>query len=162
MFNNISQEDKKIVFEEIERLRVAAGGFISAEKVLESATNPHSPLHQYLEWDNEKAAFKWRIHQVHQLIKIVVVKSTDDTPRRYHVKVQRNNEQVYTTRPTVMNQDALRRQQVRRSAGQLRGWLTQFGDYPELEAQVAAIKEVLKLYDEAVWDLREDFRDAAQ
>lgn len=49
------------------------------EAVVKDATNPHSPLHSYFDWDQSEAAQKWRVHQARLLINRVRVEViTDD------------------------------------------------------------------------------------
>lgn len=60
--------------EELLALREAQGGILRVEPVVEWAqAHPTSDLHKSLEWDDEKAGFEWRCHQVRRLIAVHVV-----------------------------------------------------------------------------------------
>lgn len=51
------------------------------EMVVKDATDPHSPLHHFFDWDESEAAQKWRVHQARLLISRVKVEViTDDQP----------------------------------------------------------------------------------
>jgi hypothetical protein len=52
-------------------IREANDGVLTAQAVVDAARDPLHPLHQHFEWDDEKGAEKYRVHQARQLIRIV-------------------------------------------------------------------------------------------
>ena len=50
-----------------------AGGPVSPEDILEAARNPEHPLHDYLEWDDAKAAHAGRLEQAEGFIQDTLV-----------------------------------------------------------------------------------------
>jgi len=77
--------DPSIVYEELERLQ-DIHGTLSAGIIVSTAKNKNSVLHQLFEWDDTKAAEKYRLHQARILlnnIKINVV--SDGEAREYSV-----------------------------------------------------------------------------
>lgn len=51
-------------------------GNIPPKRVLEDAKNPKSPLHKYIEWDDRKAAFLYRLNQARELISYCIDRTT--------------------------------------------------------------------------------------
>lgn len=64
-----SQRERKSVVIDRELSRIYdEQGVVSVDAVLVDAADPKSPLHSYFEWDNEKAAEKYRRVQAYSLI----------------------------------------------------------------------------------------------
>lgn len=53
-------------------------GRLSPEIVVKAAENPESPLHQYFEWDDAKAARIHRLEQARRLIRVVLYEFKED------------------------------------------------------------------------------------
>jgi hypothetical protein len=58
-------------------IREANDGTLTAQAVVDAARPPDHPLHQHFEWDEEKAAEKYRVQQARQLIRIVKLQYID-------------------------------------------------------------------------------------
>lgn len=61
---------------------------IDAKKIVDIARNPNSELHKYFEWDDTKAAEKWRLQQARVLIcnLVFVKKDENNIPiRQFHI-----------------------------------------------------------------------------
>ena len=65
--------DKTIVQRELKKIQTKDGR-ITAEATVQAARNPKNPLHRAFEWDNTKAAHKWRLEQARTLIAWAEVK----------------------------------------------------------------------------------------
>jgi hypothetical protein len=48
------------------------GGVLLPQDVVNAARPATSPLHQFFEWNNGRAAEKWRLHEARNLIRVVV------------------------------------------------------------------------------------------
>lgn len=48
----------------------AKRGALSAEIVLQEATDPEHPLHHRFDWDDSVAAHRWRLHQAGNLLRV--------------------------------------------------------------------------------------------
>ncbi len=53
-------------------------GRLSPDIVVKAAENPDSPLHDYFEWDDAKAAHAHRLQQARQLIRVVQYEFKED------------------------------------------------------------------------------------
>ena len=66
---------------EIEAITARSRDGITPSDVLEEAKNSSSPLHNYFEWDDRKAAQRWRIEQAKYLLRhIDVIVELEDRP----------------------------------------------------------------------------------
>lgn len=70
---------------ELERIRKEDG--LTGEAVVAAAAPPTNPLHPYFEWDDARAAHRFRIRQAQGLIRAVSVIKGDEPPRRIYVNV---------------------------------------------------------------------------
>jgi hypothetical protein len=72
---NVNPQD---IGSELERLR-ESNGTLTAEIVLEAATDPESPLHAGFEWDDSAAAHQHRLQQARRLIVSVRILNSPTT-----------------------------------------------------------------------------------
>jgi len=102
-----SNKDAKIIGNCIENLMKDNAGEISAKQLLDTAKSIRSPLHKYFDWDDTKAAEKWRLHQSRQMLSsIVVTVNCDNIPKeqRCFVNVVNDSkENVYVPVLTAIN-----------------------------------------------------------
>lgn len=70
------------VHAELERLRKRHGGVLMPEQVIKAARPKTSPLHGSFDWDDTKAARKWRIEQARRLIRVFVAVIGNDGNKR--------------------------------------------------------------------------------
>lgn len=78
-----SNEDKaNLWLDELERIRLGAGGVLLTESVVDAARNPLSPLHDEFEWDDKKAAHAHRLDTARHIIRSVelVIERRPDLP----------------------------------------------------------------------------------
>lgn len=73
-----SRANPKEVNKELKRIQKKEGR-LTAELVLQYASDPDSPLHVAFEWDDEEAAHKYRLYQARNLItNLQIVEEEDD------------------------------------------------------------------------------------
>ena len=125
-------------------------GKITPQIVVDDAKDPKSPLHDYFEWDEKKAAHQWHITQAQYLIRSIhiVVKSedgTEDTVRLFHnVTVSspedpERAERVYITIKDAMEDEVTREQIIQKALGYLKSWRKRYSQYTELAELFMAI-----------------------
>jgi hypothetical protein len=88
-------------------------GFVTPEKVLEKAKDKNTELYNAFEWDDKKAAHKYRIDIAGNIIRsIITIEETDDEPIVYrsweHVKTE--EESGYLPIKKVMHDESYREQ----------------------------------------------------
>src|SRR5262252_3360377 len=91
--------DKTVVQRELKKLRTKDGR-LTAERVVEAARDPKSPLHAWFEWNESKAAQKWWLEQARALIvwaeiKVVVEERTYTVPSFVRDPKAKPSEQGY-------------------------------------------------------------------
>lgn len=83
------------VVERLQRLAELGGGVLTPDAVVNDAKSAKSPLHRYFEWDDKKAADRYRLEQARELIRSVKVhiEVRDETiavPKYVHTPGSRN------------------------------------------------------------------------
>lgn len=84
--------DPNEVAAELDRVKRANAGVVSAESVVEAAKSPDSPLHAGFEWDDTEAAKLHRLNQARTLIRAVVIVQDNTPPRHVYVHVRQSDE----------------------------------------------------------------------
>lgn len=134
--------DAQTAGERLAELR-AQYGAITPAIVLADAKSKDSPLHPAFEWDNKKAADKYRLQQASYIIRSIKVLHTPDAePVRVFVSVETEDDNEYQTRAHVLSDDELRRKTLHRILGSALGELRDFADEPEIRPVVAHISRV--------------------
>lgn len=114
-------------------------GVIEPETVVEESENPSAPLHSCFEWDDEKAAHKYRITQAQNIIRaIVVVDEAKQPETRAFVNVQREYHPV----SVVVRNPEKREILLQNALNELRWFERKYHTLQELSNVFAAIKEV--------------------
>lgn len=65
--------DPQVIGEELDRIRVSAGGQLEPQAVVNAARNKKNPLHPFLEWDDSRAAEAFRLDQARAIVRLVRV-----------------------------------------------------------------------------------------
>ena len=114
-------------------------GVIEPETVVEESENPSAPLHSCFEWDDEKAAHKYRITQAQNILRaIVVVDEAKQPDTRAFVNVQREYHPV----SVVVRNPEKREILLQNALNELRWFERKYHTLQELSNVFAAIKEV--------------------
>lgn len=115
-------------------------GVIEPETVVAESQAPSAPLHSCFEWDDEKAAHKYRITQAQGIIRaIVAVDETEQVPEtRAFVNVEREYHPVSVVIQNPGKRDVL----LQNALNELRWFEKKYNTLQELSAVFDAIKEV--------------------
>jgi hypothetical protein len=101
-----SRKEAQLVGETLQKIIESNKGFINAQLVVEQAASKQHPLHNYFEWDNSKAAQKYRETQARDLlnsvVEIVVVNKEPKEFRSFHHVTDKKHGSVYVTVETVI------------------------------------------------------------
>lgn len=137
-FDGIFKADAQKVYEEIGERK------ITPEEVLEQArNNVNSELHKCFEWDDSKAAEKYRLSQARQIIQFLVVKpEKEEEPkvRVFQITTETNN---YQPTKLFMKQPDEYKALLQRAKNELAALKTRYKTLSELEKVFEAIDEVL-------------------
>lgn len=116
-------------------------GVIEPETVVAESRTPSAPLHSCFEWDDEKAAHKYRITQAQNIIRaIVVVDEAKQPETRAFVNVQREYHPV----SVVVRNPEKREILLQNALSELRWFERKYNTLHELSNVFAAIEEVTK------------------
>lgn len=124
-------------------------GLITPPIVLADAKNPKSPLHSFFEWDDTKAAEKWRLEQAGYLIRhisIEVLKNGKQEDVRYFFSVAADNsttsepKAVYVSLDTILSEPDKRAEVIAYAKRELVNWSERYKQYSELSDIVRFIK----------------------
>lgn len=116
-------------------------GVIEPETVVLESQTPSAPLHSCFEWNDEKAAHKYRIAQAQNIIRaIVVVDEAKQPETRAFVNVQREYHPVSVVVRNPEKRDIL----LQNALNELRWFERKYNTLQELSNVFAAIEEVTK------------------
>lgn len=151
--SRLSDEQAQQYGERIELINEKNNGIVTPADVLNDARSKKSPLHNFFDWDDTKAAEKWRGQQASYLLRTihVVVKDNgegEEVRAFYNVNVipqgQEDRVRAYVTLPRVLSEADLRQQVVAQALRQLRAWQEKYKRYKEFADVFRAIEEADK------------------
>jgi hypothetical protein len=122
----------------------------STENILaEIQKRPEHCAYKYIEWDDKKAGYKYRLSQVRNIVNHVVVNIVnieDSIPIRafFSVKESESTEPIYVDVETTFNDSYTRQQIVSRAKNELQNWKERYYIYTELEPIVNVITSFLE------------------
>lgn len=132
----------QLVGDELERIRVRHNGRLESEMVVDAAREETSPLHPAFEWNDRRAAEKFRVEQAKYLIRsieVVVVDQPEAQPIRAFVSVVRDEDRSYTSVSHAMADPDLRQQVLSGALKELVAWRDRYAELVELASVFAAI-----------------------
>lgn len=102
--------------QELEKIRIANGGMLKPEAVVDVARDTENPLHKHFTWDDTEAARERRLDQARQIIRLMVVVVHEAVPpqRKYvSLPVDRANGTGYRSIEDVLSDDQRRGELLR-------------------------------------------------
>lgn len=137
----------QVAGEELERIRVENNGRLSQETYVAEARDKKSPLHPTLEWDDKKAAHRYRLTQAGYVIRMLSVtyvseQGVGSEPVRAFVNVSRDEDRSYTSIAHAMSDEELRKQVIARAFKELQDWRNRYSELVEFASVFAAIEQV--------------------
>lgn len=154
--------DAQPVGERLEALRLKRAG-LTPESVLKDATNEASPLHPFFDWDDARAAKRFRLDQAGHLIRCVTVVIEDaperqaglpavDAPGSRAVTVRAflpvhrpSGERIYESTARALGDVEYRRQVLKQAHSELDAVGRKYRELQELSEVVQAIDRVGEL-----------------
>lgn len=133
--SRLNNKTAQVVGEALEHM-----GSFTPTDVVEAARPDTSPLHEHFEWDDLKAAEKYRLHEARQLVShiavIVKVNGKDTQTRAFHsITVQDGDNDVehrYTAIKIVSANPDMRDQVVQKALVELEGWQKRHEQYADI------------------------------
>jgi hypothetical protein len=148
----VKKSHRERVREELEQLRINNGGeFVAPAVVVDYAKrNKRSALHKEFEWNNTKAAQKFRLDQARHLIRLyvnVIETENGDIPARMYVSLEgdrRSSGGGYRTLTSVMTNEELRGQLLQQALDELQRVRRKYQTLQELAPVFAAMDRVVQ------------------
>lgn len=130
--------------EELEKIE-RKHGEVTKELVLESARSAKSVLHPCFEWNDTKAAEKFRLTQATRLINAVtiVVDEAEVTEVRAFVNVTDSNKGRFINVQSALTDEDAREIVLRRALNELQAFKKKYADLSELAVVFAAIAQIV-------------------
>ncbi len=128
-----------VVDREVQRLN-GKGVVVTPERLLQEASNPRNPLHRYFEWDDSRAAHKWRLEQARQMLMAskFVAQIRDQAGNAQNVTVRKliplNRGEGFKMRNDIVSRKDTRDAFIHQRLEALRGWCASVSDLNELKA----------------------------
>lgn len=117
----VPQGKRDAVSRELKKLEKQDG--LTAPVIVDSARSPGSPLHEFFEWDDEKASDHYRLQQARELIRSVTVQMVDvEVPAYFNVTVTTGEEKKrrYFNYERVLKDEDLTNQVLEQAAQEAR------------------------------------------
>jgi len=144
-----SNTNAQLYGECIERITGTFGKVTPEEVVLEGKRSG-SPLHNYFEWNNKKAAVSHRLDQARYLLRHIEIEIIVNDETQYqraflNVDIENENEekeQVYVEIQRALSEPELRKQILHRALREIKYWKERYKDYTELSNVFRAIDRI--------------------
>lgn len=137
------------IIREFKAIKRANGGKLEPELVLERARDPASKLHRFFEWDDQRAAAKWRVEQARKLIGQYYIlvdyrDGKDPSPMRAEIVIKEpGQEPAYRSTVEIMQSDVLTNQLLSQARAEIRAWKARYGRFKQFAAAVRAADGLL-------------------
>lgn len=146
--SRIRRGDAQAIGEAFERIR-KSGKALTAETVLDAATDPKSPLHRYITWDDADAAHQFRLEQARKLIRSVEVlvqdaKGKSEKLRAYYSVRDVEGARSYQPVEYVFTNADTSAQVMRDAKQQLESWMARYKKYAWAQTAVPQVLAALK------------------
>ncbi len=149
---SICKVDAQRAGTEIEKIRISNGGIVSTQRVLDVAKKPNNPLHNAFEWDDAKAANKYRVQQARRLISSIVIIEKENgkekiLPAFVTVKIE-DEARSYRDIKTIKADESLHRSIEKQAIKDLKNWINRYHSFTELSPVIEPIRLLIKnIYD---------------
>lgn len=146
----------KVYAAELNRLAQIYGtSNLDPKIVLDEASNPDSPLHDYFDWDDTSAARKHRLAQARQLVGTVKITYVGDphperSKRAIVTVITDVGERKYTGILSAMDSQEYKRQLIQREVNTIRGCRDRLRTYEELFAALPSLNDFLRQAEAAI------------
>src|ERR1051325_10889490 len=126
-------------------------GTLRPEAVLEAARDPESPLHRCFTWDDDEAAYAWRLNEARMLIrtyKVVIEQVPVPVKTRAYVSLKsaRVARTGYTPIRRVLSEPELHAELLRNALEDLEATESRYGNLRELKPVFTAVRRLRRRF----------------
>lgn len=134
----------QVIGEHIERLADRNGGKLTIEILVKDARRENSPLHGLLDWDNERAADKYRAARMRTVLSVLGTSYQGESVRAFFGFGTVQEGINYRPLDRVLKSSKLREQHAAKQIRLLSRWTARNVFLPELEPTRRAIQKALE------------------
>ncbi|MBQ1535083.1 MAG: hypothetical protein IIZ62_00415 [Ruminococcus sp.] len=134
--------DANVAGQMCEALESSVG--LSAQTLLDANRNEDAPLHNEFEWDNEKAAESYRLHQARHIINCLCIKAEEapnKEPVRAFFKIE-NRDSEYKSLDVILQSEDSYNALLRTALAELRALEKKYSDLKELASVFDEVKKL--------------------
>lgn len=143
ILHNGDKADAQVIGTALEDIRQGSGGALRPRAVVDAAAKPDHPLHPHFEWDDEKAADKYRMDQARTIIRAIRRVDDDDVPRRAFISIHDTSGTSYRPLGDVINSHDLQLKVLQKAESDLQAWENRYADLLEICDLVRQAREEL-------------------
>lgn len=119
------------------------GGYFTPEDVVNAARPKASPLHEYFEWNDSRAAELYRINQARKIIQCVVVRIEGSDVREFqNVFVKEENRRMYVHTNEARKSEALWEQVLAQALEEIYAWKRRYQNLKQLSSIMTEITKI--------------------
>lgn len=137
--------DAQIVGDELEKLERERQHKLTPDEIVRAAADAASPLHPAFEWDDTKAAERYRVDQARHLVSlidVVIIKPDQSEAQiRAFVSVSHDDGRGYTSTVHALGDEELRKQVIHRAWQELEAWRQRHAELSEFGRIFSAIDQ---------------------
>lgn len=114
---------------------------VKPEEIVGKARDENTELHKCFEWDDNKAAEKYRLHQARQIVCHLIVKEVDDTEQKQEVRFfyKTDNWDGYKPVTYIMRNEDEYQKLLERALAELSAFKKKYSTLKELDGIFEAI-----------------------
>lgn len=140
--------NQKVVAEITQAMEASGSDTITAEHVVKMARSKSSALHDYFEWDNNKAGNEYRLEQARRLLRRITITRDPDHGKPVQVFVSLSNDRKnsgggYRLMREVLSDSELREELVKTALSEFQAMRRRYQRVTELSSVFAAIDKAV-------------------
>lgn len=133
--------------EYLEKLAMANKKELKPEIIVRAARSEDSPIHECFEWDDSKAAEKYRLEQARKLVNHLEIKIEFKKGERFQkawfsITTNGRNQRAYNHMNVVFTEKPKRDQVIQQALREIKDWQKRYESYQELAQIFDAIEQV--------------------
>jgi hypothetical protein len=138
------------VYQELENIRKATGGFLRPADIVEHARDENSALHSHFTWDDSEAAEKYRLAEARALIRVCVQVSeqTSEKVRAFvSLSTDRHKDGGYRSTVEVLDDEVLMDVLLKDAIAEVAAFkrkLERYRELTELNGLVEAVDRIVE------------------
>lgn len=136
----VFKADAQKVADEISSIGIS----VKPEEIVDKARDESTELHKCFEWDDTKAAEKYRVYQARQIVCHLIVKEVNDDPQKHEVRFfyKTDSQEGYKPTSYIMRNKDEYHKLLERVLAELSAFKKKYSTLKELEGVWEAINSL--------------------